>query len=268
MYRPSLSLCAVTAASFALSASCHAWHFQARFVQRIGNSDVLINNGLSIPQNEPTRIRLQFGVFDDASSPAPAGGFLGWNVGFLSITGIQQPTRAGAHRTPGRLAPFTFSNQPNANGNPPLPGGNPFGSLTSIDNTIGIQSPAWTGCDEFGNPSPQPQPISRGINSFVSLYEVTLTPLDYYLVFNLNFQGNFIAATSWGTVGTPNPPDCGDPDDPSDDLPGNVTYAPFALPGQQFSGSFTFVSNGVPAPTSVITFSLLSLARLARSRRR
>ncbi|MGE3107453.1 MAG: hypothetical protein AB7G11_00620 [Phycisphaerales bacterium] len=261
----SLSVLAAALTSLVPSGAVLAWHFEARFVGRVGSTDVLIHSPYSIPEDHPTRIRLQFGVFDDASGAAPAGGFVGWNVGTLSITGIGNPLRAGARRTPGRLAPFNFAAQPNANGDPPLPGGDPFGILTSIDNTVGIQSPPWT-CVEHPLPEPQPPPVIRGLNTFVSVFEVTLTPLDYYLVFELNFQGNFIAATEWRTVGNPTPPDCGDPDDPSDDIPGQVTYAPFPTPGQQFSGSFTFVSNGVPGPAGAWVFGLACAAIMTRRR--
>src|SRR5437762_2369318 len=80
----------------------------ARWVERTGTVDTVIpyvggNQYLDASQGATYRLRLQFGVFDDASGPAPAGGYLGWNVGTMNITNGQTATR-----TPGRLAPFNF----------------------------------------------------------------------------------------------------------------------------------------------------------------
>ena len=242
---------------------CHAWELRTRFVERVGNVDSLISSPHSIPSDAPTRIRFQIGVFDDDAGPAPAAGVLGWNFGTLSITGMQDPLRAGARRTPGRLAPFTFAPGPNANGNPPLPDGDPFSTLTDIDNNIGIQSPLWL-CDANGQPTPQPQPIVRGLNSFVSFYEITLTPLDDALEFQLNASGRLIAAVLWDTFGTPIPPDCEDPGNP---LPGQVTYIALqAAPRPLFDTTITFVSHAVPAPG--IGAGMLVGALMAARRRR
>ena len=244
------------------TAMCQAWEFRSRFVQRVGNTDVLISDPYSIPDNQPTRVRLQFGVFDDQNGAAPTGGFVGWNVGTLSITGISNPLRAGARRTPGRLAPFNFAN--NGNGIPAAPAGDPFGSLTQLDVTLGIQSPLWV-CDANGQAPPQPPAIVRGLNTFVSVYEITLTPLDYYLVFNVTATGNLIAATDWRPSGTPIPPNCDDPDNPEG---GMVTYVPLPTTPQPFSTSFTFVSNGVPGPGAGGVIGATVLGMAARRRRR
>lgn len=109
------------AALFASAASCPAWEFRCRFVERVGNVDVVLpGNSLYIfPSQQPRSIRLQFGVFDDADGPAPIGGFLGWNVGRLAVSG--STGNSDDRRNPGRLAPFNFASGTNANGNRPCP---------------------------------------------------------------------------------------------------------------------------------------------------
>lgn len=73
--------------------------------------------------------------------------------------------------------------------------------------------------------------------------------------------GNLIAATEWRFVGNPLPPDCGDPDDPNDNTPGQVVYAPFPTPPT----SFTAALRVIPAPGSM---ALLGVAFLGVRRRR
>ena len=247
-----------------LTPHANAWEFRSRFVQRVGNVDIPVTDpGLSIPYDAPTRFRIQFGVFDDAASAAPAGGFVGWNVGNLSVTGTNFPLEAGARRTPGRLSPFTFAIGPYANGNPPAPAGDPFAALAQIDCTLGIQSPIWIGCDADGNPAPQPPPIFRGLNTYISIYEVTVTPTTYYMVFGLQFSGELVAATEWRVPANPFPPDCSDPENP---IPGSIQYVPNPTPARTFTTTLNLVSNGVPGPASAALFGIAGVS-IARRRR-
>jgi hypothetical protein len=245
----------------ALAASAQALTFECRWVERFANTETVIGgNGVlftGFPVT-PHRIRLQFRVADDAR-PAPAGGFVGWNVGTLHVSG--SPDNSDETRTPGRLNPFTFAAQPNANGNPPLPGGDPFTNLADIDATLGTQSPAW-GCDANGQPLPQPDPTIRGRNSFISVYEFTLRTGAMASNYSITAGGNLIAATEWRTVGTPIPPDCGDPSDPSDDQPGSITYAPFPTPPTPFSCVLNVETVPAPGATALLCgVGLLSLRR-------
>jgi hypothetical protein len=213
------------------AASANALTFQCRWVERVGTTDVVIGgDGATIDAGNGNlrQIRLQFGVFDDATGAAPAGGFVGWNVGSLTVSGpsANSDERRSGPAPGGRLSPFNFAAQPTANGNPPLPGGDPFDALTEIDATLGTQSPPWL-CDAQGNVPPQPNAAVRGRNAFVSVYQISIDPAAGFTGYSITVGGNLIAATEWRTVGTPQPPECGDPLDPSDDIPGQVTYAPF-----------------------------------------
>ncbi|MBC7771499.1 MAG: hypothetical protein H7210_03275 [Pyrinomonadaceae bacterium] len=167
------------------------------------------------------RIRLQFGVFDTISLPAPAGGFVGWNSGTITTTGGTNS------RTPGRLSPFNFF--PGGNG---APAANPFTALTGIEAAVGSQSPPWT-CTPAGAAPPPPPATIRARNTFINAYEITTLagPTSY----TLTFGGNLVAADSWQTVGPVIPPACGVPGDPDDDAPGSITYAPLSLPAEALS---------------------------------
>lgn len=209
----------------------------------------------AIPAGTVIRIRKQFGVFDDAGGAAPAGGFIGLNVGTLMVPGGYNATR-----TPGRLAPFNFAPVNPGNG---LPTTDPFTSLTSLDNTLGSQSPVW-GIDTANNlPLPQPGPTIRGRNTFVSIFEFSITAgsanTDGFVMMN----GNQILASGWGTVGVPNPPSDADGDGVLD-TNGAVTYAPQTIapvPG----GNGWKLHLLVPAPG---TAALLGLGGLVAARRR
>lgn len=222
-----------------------AYEFRCRFVERVGNVDVpLQNDTITVDHRAPPRrVRVQFGVFDDPTGPAPAGGFVGWNVGTIEVSGSR--SNAVVTRTPGRLAPFNFFGGQNANGNPPLPGGDPFVSLSEIDATLGLQTPLWNGCDAGGNPVPPPPPVVRGLNSFVSVYEISVAARFQYFHYDLNFGGNLIGATEWRTVGTPIPPNCDDPENPE---PGSVTYAPFPTSPVSLDCTLHILSYDVPGP--------------------
>jgi len=252
------------------AASANALTFECRWVERIGTTDNVIGgNGSTVDFGDGNahRLRLQFRVVDDASGPAPAGGFIGWNVGTLAISGAAGNSED--RRTNGRIAPWNFAAQPTANGNPPTAGplgsgdlpGTDFSGWTEIDSTVGTQSPAWT-CDAAGNPNPMPAALVRGRGAFVSLYEITTDPGAGALDYSITAGGNLIAATEWRFVGTPNPPDCGDPADPLDDVAGSVTYAPFPTDPVPF----TCVLNiRIPAPGAA---ALLGLGGLIAIRRR
>jgi len=259
MYRyPALHSVAVVA-MLACTASCHAWQFRCRFVERVGNMDVVLpGNSLYIyPFEPPHNMRLQFGVFDDADGPAPAGGFLGWNVGTLAVSGTVN--NSDDRRNPGRLAPFNFASGTNANGNPPLPAGDPFTMLTEIDNTLGTQSLIWT-CVPDGSggsmPGPMPQPIIRGLNTFVSVYAFSIQLNTFSTGYTITAGGNLYAARDWRTIGTPTPPECPDS--------GSVTYLPFPEMPRTFS--CVLAVNTPPPASAAIVF--LGAAGGAMSRRR
>jgi len=238
-----------------------AFEIRTRFVERVGNADlVLSSNLIDISTPGARRVRVQYGVFDNQNGAAPAGGFVGWNVGSLQVSG--PGNLASETRTPGRLSPFNFASGPNSNGNPPLPGGDPFNMLTEIDATLGTQSPIWQ-CNAAGVALPQPPAVIRGHNTFVSVFEFTIDPVSPG-AYTITTGGNLIAATEWRTVGTPTPPDCGDPADPADDVPGAVTYAPFPTTPQAFTGVLN-VQIFVPAPGAG---ALLGLGGLVLARRR
>jgi hypothetical protein len=241
-----------------VAASANAYEFRVRFVERVGSADVEIENGNRITTGigEERRIRVQFGVFDDAAGAAPAGGYLGWNVGTIAVNGGLggvgnsdefRNSSAGVHNGVGRLSPFNFA--PASGGANGLPAGDPFEALTAIDNTLGQQAFVWT----FGNP--QPTPVIRGLNTWVSTFEFSVVPNVGANNYTIDFGGNVIAALEWRPVGEPVPPE--DPDNP-----GSVTYAPFADAPRAFSATLNVI---VPAPGAA---ALLGLGGLVAIRRR
>lgn len=253
------------------AASANALTFECRWVERVGSVDTVIGgDGSSVTFAAGTshRLRLQFRVVDDAMGPAPAGGFVGWNVGSINVSG--DPANSQDRRTPGRLGPFNFAGQPTANGNPPPSGGlagpdgpaDDFQHWDDIDATLGTQSPVWTGCiDTDGDgipdtPTPAPAAQVRGRNVFVSVFEMTTVPGASAVNYSITASGNLIAATEWRTVGTPNPPNCDTGD------PGSITYAPFPTTPTAFNCLLNIV---VPAPGAA---ALLGLGGLLVARRR
>ncbi|MBC7771892.1 MAG: hypothetical protein H7210_05315 [Pyrinomonadaceae bacterium] len=257
------------------AASANALTFECRFVQQTGAAGsaftVLPGNTIDATDGVARRIRLQVRVIDDADGPAPAGGFIGQNVGSLTVSGAAGNSQE--RRTNGRISPFNFAAGNNANGNPPVPGTNTppgnfpadpagadFQQLTDIDNTLGTQAFAWT-CAADGTPNPQPQAIIRGRNSFVSIFEFTINPADVGASsYTVTAAGNLIAATSWLTVGNPTAPDCSDPDNP---VNGSVTYAPFPTAPTPYSCVLNVVI--IPGPGAA---ALLGLGGLMVARRR
>ena len=125
-----------------VASSASAYEIRCRFVERVGSVDVpLQSNVIDATDHGVHNIRIQFGVFDDADGPAPDGGFVGWNVGTMTVSG--SANNSDERRNSGRLSPWNFAAGPNSNGNPPLPGGDPFQMLTEIDATLGTQSRPW-----------------------------------------------------------------------------------------------------------------------------
>lgn len=226
-----LNLCAC-AAILGLSSSASAYELRCRFVEQTGTGvsafSVLPGNQIDISTGLPRRIRIQFGVFDDAVSPAPEGGFIGWNMGSIVVSG--PAGNSVERRTPGRLNVFAFPSGPNANGNPPLPDGDPFEMLTEIDATMGPQTRPWV-CNPDGSVPPMPEPIVRARNTFISVFEFTIDPIEFQN-YTVTVTGNAVASAGWQTVGTPVPPDCGDPMNPNDDVPGSVVYEAAAEAGR------------------------------------
>lgn len=244
------------------AASANALTFECRFVERVGSTDVVLaNNTIDATNGLVRNIRMQFRVVDDASGPAPAGGFVGQNVGSLTVSG--SASNSDERRNNGRLSPFNFAGGVNSNGNPPLPGGDPFTMLTDIDNTLGTQSPTWVVAADGSIPA-QPAATVRGRNTFISIYAFSIDPNPGATSYTVTAAGNLIAAESWLVVGTANPPDNGGtPDDPSDDTAGSVTYAPF--PTAPVPYTCVLNVNIVPAPGAA---ALLGLGGLLVARRR
>ncbi|MBC7770975.1 MAG: hypothetical protein H7210_00635 [Pyrinomonadaceae bacterium] len=250
----SLSLTVLGLACAAPKAS--AFEFQCRFIERVGNVDVVLpGNFIEVSDGLARRIRIQFGVFDDATGPAPAGGFVGWNVGSLCVDGCMgrpvPPPGNSDESIVGRIAPFTFA-----------PGGpsGPFECESDIDATLGTQSPPWQ-CGPDGNPFPQPGPVVRGINTFVSVLEFTIDPAAGSIPYEVVATGNLIAASQWIVVGNATPPDCSDPANP---IPGSVTYAPLITVPQAFECEL-FVN--CPAPGAAVMLALGGMTVVRRRRR-
>ncbi|MBC7771677.1 MAG: hypothetical protein H7210_04205 [Pyrinomonadaceae bacterium] len=201
-----------------LCGSAQAWELRARFVERVGNVDIVLpDNRIEASNGRPRRIRLQFGVFDDAHGVAPVGGLFGMiDVSYTS-------TEFTANRTPGRLP--AFASPPGANGEPAT---DPFVTLTNIDAVVGSQSIIWSCAG--GAPTPQPAAIVRGRNTFVSVYEITVDPDFQCTVPRFTLSGGVVAVGDWSLSGSPVAPICIDP--PS---PGSVTYIAETLPPVPFS---------------------------------
>ena len=224
------------------SSSASAWTFDFRFVQRVGNTDIPLANGsiFNATPGAPVRLRIQFGVFDDGGGAAPAGGFVWWNNGTIVDSFAHHNTRP-----PGRLPPFNFSAV--GNGTPPVPSGEPFQSISQISADFLSQAPSWL-LDSNGNPLPMPQPQVRGLNAFVSVFEITTTPgLSNY---TLTVDGDLVAASSWSVFSATPPDNNNTPLDPSDDIPGSVAYNAALLPPQSFVLPPLTLNIQVPAPAS------------------
>jgi hypothetical protein len=221
--------------------SADAYEVRVRFVRWNGAVwEPLCDDTLFATPGSSHRIRIEAGVFDDGAGVAPAGGFVGWNTGDLVTTGGTNS------RTPGCLPPFRFA--PSHPFCPCFPFAgcpDPFTSLTGLDITIGTQAPPWN-CSPppGGAPLPAPAPIVRGRNAYMQLFEfTTVVGAGGY---SITASGNIISATEWRVVGAPIPPDCGLAADPSDDIPGFITYAPSVTPPVAFTRSMQ-VTTTLPA---------------------
>ena len=236
-----------------IAASANAFNVQCRWVSRVGTVDTVIPaTGYNFPVGQTTvNVRLQFGVFDDAQGAAPAGGFIGWNLG--TITGSPQPVAGSAAA---RLTPFNFAPAPGFAGTQsPL-------ALTAIDNTLGTQALVWSGVPGGTDPGSPPAATVRGRNAFISVFSLTLTAGANN--FNVTAAGNSIVASAWNVIQS-QPPEVGDDGvfGTPDDLPGGVTYAPATLAPIPFAGCTALFN--VPAPGAA---ALLGLGGLVAFRRR
>ncbi|MBC7773630.1 MAG: hypothetical protein H7210_14135, partial [Pyrinomonadaceae bacterium] len=212
-----------------------AYTFEYRIVERIGNTDhVLPSNDIHVRPGSARRLRIQFRVVPDGPEDATAG-FLAWNVGTITTTGgINSRTAQPPNPNPrGRLAPFFSAGQATAEGAPLV---DPFTEISAIDVALIIRTLPWL-CGPDGLPLPQPavpEPYGRG--EFVSVFEITsiATPATY----TITFAGNLIAGRDYRTI-VCNPPECGDPQTPGDDMPSSCDYAPRPYPPQPFSLQLT-----------------------------
>jgi hypothetical protein len=250
--------CSIVAlGTLASGATADAYEFRVRFVERIGSNNIELHEGHTIymAAGEERRIRIQFGVFDDAAGAAPAGGFFGWNLGSITVNGWSphnsdefRNSPQGAHNGVGRLPPFNSA--PASGGANGLPAQDPFEALTGIDNTLGNQSLIWN----FGQP--QPQPVIRGLNTWVSTYEISIHPNAGALPYTIGFGGSLLAATSW-ISGEPVPPQ-------GPDQPGSVTYSPILTTSESFGA--TLLVAGLPSPSAATLFVLGGMAAIRRRR--
>jgi len=229
--RRSCSVVLGAGAIFACVSAADAWEVRIRYVQRVGNEDVSIPNSMLPYQGDiPVRVRVQIGVFNNATGPAPAGGVFGMlNVQFTS-EGLS------ARRTPGRLPPFTFPSDGNGE-----PATEPFHALTNIDATVGAQTIVWD-CTK-GVPGPMPGAVIQGVNTFVSVMEFTVTPSDWPC-FQPQFtlSGRIVPVASWSVDGTPVSPVC----EPA--TPGSVRYVAQTLPSVRFLLQRLSFEIGSPGP--------------------
>jgi hypothetical protein len=232
-----------------LAAACtaNAYEFRVQFVERLGSFDsVLQDNRLITTTGIGSRVRIQFGVFDDAEGPAPLGGYFGWNMGSIAVGGI--PGNSDEFRSPGRLVPFTAA--PAEGGANGIPAGDPFEAITGVDNTLGPQNLAWN----FGGPMPQPR--IRGFNTWVSTYEITVVPNVSFQDYTITFSGSLMGVESWMIFGEPVPP--------TEQEPGSVNYVPVVDDPRQFSVELIVTS--CPGPGTVAAFALGTIV-LNRRRR-
>lgn len=243
---------AVQVIAISIAGTAHAWEFRTRFVERIGNQNVVLDgNAIDASNLQSRRIRIQFGVFDTGGDSAPAGGLIGWNEGTITVGGgadnsdEYRNSAGGIPNQDGRLNPFLTGGPIGFGAG--LPADDPFDSLRLIDNRIGNQVIPW-GCGEE-----LPSAVSRGLNTYVSTHEITIAPRASATSYLVTYAGSLSAALGWDLRELP-----GDPCDP--DFSGFLTYVPVAAPARQFSASLLVV---VPSPSAALV-----LAAFAWSPRR
>lgn len=247
-------------AGLGLASAAQAYEIRTQWVSRIGAGvpvTVVPGNtfdATALAAGTVVRFRLQFGVFDDGAGPAPAGGYLGWNVGTLTATGGSPNTR-----TPGRLTPFNFAPAPPGNG---MPAADPWMALTGVDNTLGTQPLPWN--SQQGNPDvpPPPPAVVRGLNSFISTFEISTT-IGGGANYTIIAGGNALGCLMWNIV-QQTPPAPGEDEilGTPDDVAGSILYAPLADAARSFSNTLSIL---VPAPGAL---ALLGLGGLVATRRR
>ncbi|MGE3110020.1 MAG: hypothetical protein AB7G11_15385 [Phycisphaerales bacterium] len=248
-------------AAWCAVAPTQAWHFETRFVERVGNVDVILpGNAIDASNGDARSIRFQVGVFDDASSEAPAGGFAGWVGGGASLTVSGSVGNSDERRNPGRLAPFNANQNPNANGNPPLPGGDPFTVLTNLDVALNGQTIPWF-CGADGQPLPRPEAIVRGRNTFVSIYAFSIDPNPGAVSYTVTASGFLYAVNRWVNIPSTQEPDCSDPDNP---LPGHADYGPIV---EQPQNVVTVLNVMVPGPSAGVGVAVMGVWAVGRRRR-
>lgn len=231
------------------TAPASAYYYGVRFVERVGGSDLILGDSVTFLAGSTHRLRVQFGLFDDAAGPAPADGFVGWNSGSFDAN------FGSWARTPGRLDPFTFSQSPYSNG---VPQTDPFTHLEQIDNVIGSQALLWN-CGPDGMPLPPPPPVIYGHNDYVSTFEATVTiPSDLEGPFQVAIGGNLIGLREWHyDPRLSAAPNC------ETGEPGYAFYIPLTLPAHEFTYIMQ-VNVIVPGPGTAACI----LAAIARSTRR
>ncbi len=251
----------LSAVPFLVASSAQAWEFRSRFIERVGVTDVLLpNNTIDASDGRTRTIRVQFGVFDDADGPAPAGGFTGWNAGFLTVSGPED--NSNEYRTPGRIAPFNHGGPEQV-----IPQGlptSPFTELQFIDARLFDQTPMWN-CNPDGSVPPMPLPVARGINTFISIYSFSITPNPGAVNYTVSAQGELHAAASWTLFGTPVPPSL-PPGGvwPNDCVPGHVVYTQSGVETRLFQNTLTVIVPS-PAPLAILLISTTALCHRRRT---
>jgi hypothetical protein len=228
-----VQLCAAASLLAVVGAQTLAIDIECRIVEQLGADHedyaVLKANRIVVRPGSSHRLRIQF--MATAAPGEQLDGFVGWNVRTIHASGgLNSRTARPPDRVPrGRIPPFTAAAW--FNGAEGLPSEDPFTSLDSIDCTLG-QVTLYYQCRPNGTIPPDPYPPARGVDAFVSIYEITTTAenADY----SITCAGHALAALYWTTNGC-NPPVCGDPLDPNDDELGFCYYAPWVDDPQLFS---------------------------------
>lgn len=224
----------------AATASGHVIEY--RIVERFeGVNYVIPNNQIDVRPNSIHRYRIQFRVVPDGPEDARAG-FMAWNVGVIDTTGgLNYRTGMPPNPNPrGRLVPFMFARPDRAEG---LPAADPFVRLEQIDcaSIYANYTGTWE-CDGNGNPLPQPTPPVIGRGEFVSAYEITSGAID--TSYTITYSGNVVVGNRFSAISC-QPPDCGDPNDPSDDIASTCQWGVVPYPPRPFS--LTLTINVCPA---------------------